>query len=853
LSRFKELIGRSIAYGLHTLNLWGIASTSAIKLKRSDFNLIRYNQTINLRKLLFNMALKKSELYSSLWKSCDELRGGMDTSQYKDYVLVLLFMKYVSDKYAGGTEGLIDVPEGGGFADMIAAKGDKEIGDKLNKIINKLADANDELKGAINVIDFNDSSKLGDGKEMIDRLTKLVGIFEGLDFGRNRTEGDDLLGDAFEYLMRHFASESGKSKGQFYTPAEVSRIISMVIELDKANDTDQSIYDPTCGCGSGSLLLKVHDEARHQTNLELALYGQEMDNATSALARMNMVLHDCPTAEIWQANTLASPHFKSDKNPNELKTFDFVVANPPFSTKAWTNGLNPSEDIFGRFEYGVPPEKNGDYAFLLHILKSLKQTGKGAVILPHGVLFRGNAEGEIRKRLIKQGYVKGIIGLPANLFYGTGIPACIIVMDKENAIDRKGIFMVDASKGFIKDGNKNRLRAQDIHKIVDTFTKQIELAKYSRMVAVAEIEANDFNLNLPRYIDSSEVEDLQDIDAHLNGGIPDADIDALANYWDVFPDVRGELFTVANRANYNLLNVEAAQIKTAIFNHSEFTTFNQSVTDLFATWQSSNVDRLTSIKQGDRAKLLIDNLSENLLETFHDVALIDPYDVYQHLMDYWAETMQDDVYMLLSDGWIANSDLIPKALIIARYFAAEQTAVEKLEMERDDISRQMEELDEEHGGEEGLLVDAKNDKGKLSSKSIKERLKGIKNDSDAVEELTLLERYVLLIEKESTANKKIKDAQKALDLKVFAKYSVLSEDEIKTLVVHDKWLAVLSASVQSELSRVSQALTGRIKQLADRYAIPLPQLIRNVESLSSRVDEHLAKMGFVLNTGEKSC
>lgn len=700
-------------------------------------------------------------------------------------------------------------------------------------------------KSAINVIDFNDSSKLGDGQEMIDRLTKLVGIFEGLDFGRNRIEGDDLLGDAFEYLMRHFASESGKSKGQFYTPAEVSRIVSMVIELGKANDTDQSIYDPTCG--SGSLLLKVHDEARHQTGLELALYGQEMDNATSALARMNMVLHDCPTAEIWQANTLASPHFKSDKNPNELKTFDFVVANPPFSTKAWTNGLNPSEDIFGRFEYGVPPEKNGDYAFLLHILKSLKQTGKGAVILPHGVLFRGNAEGEIRKRLIKQGYIKGIIGLPANLFYGTGIPACIIVMDKENAVSRKGIFMVDASKGLIKDGNKNRLRAQDIHKIVDTFSKQIELAKYSRMVTVSEIEANDFNLNLPRYIDSSEAEDLQDIDAHLNGGIPDADIDALANYWNVFPDVRRELFTVADRTNYNLLNVDAAQIKTAIFNHSEFTTFNQSVTDLFASWQAANLDHLTRIKQGDRAKLLIDTLSENLLETFHDVALIDPYDVYQHLMDYWAETMQDDVYMLVSDGWIANTDLIPKALIIARYFAAEQTAIEKLEMERDDISRQMEELDEEHGGEEGLLFDAKNDKGKLSSKSIKERLKGIKKDSDAVEELALLERYVLLIEEESIANKKIKDAQKALDLKVIAKYGDLSEDEIKTLVVHDKWLAVLAASVQSELSRVSQALTGRIKQLADRYAIPLPQLIQNVESLSSRVNEHLAKMGF------KSC
>jgi type I restriction enzyme M protein len=461
------------------------------------------------------MALKKSELYSSLWKSCDELRGGMDASQYKDYVLVLLFVKYVSDKYAGDPNALLEIPKGGAFADMVKLKNDKEIGDKINKLIGRLADANESLKGAINVADFNDEEKLGKGKEMVDRLTKLVAIFEGLDFGGNRAGGDDLLGDAYEYLMRHFATESGKSKGQFYTPAEVSRTMALVLDLGKASSAGQSIYDATCG--SGSLLLKAHDEARHRTGLDLALFGQEMDNATSALARMNVVLHGCPTAEIWQANTLASPHFKN--KDGGLRTFDFIVANPPFSTKAWTSGLDPANDLYGRFEYGTPPEKNGDYAFLLHMLKSLKSTGKAAVILPHGVLFRGGAEGGIRTRILKQGFIKGIIGLPPNLFYGTGIPACIIVLDKEGAAGRKGIFMVDASKGFIKDGNKNRLRAQDIHKIVDTFTRQLESPKYARLVPLAEVQANDFNLNLPRYIDSSEPADLQDIAAHLMGGI----------------------------------------------------------------------------------------------------------------------------------------------------------------------------------------------------------------------------------------------------------------------------------------------------------------------------------------------
>jgi len=818
------------------------------------------------------MAIKKSELYSSLWKSCDELRGGMDASQYKDYVLVLLFMKYVSDKAASQKGYLLDVPKGGSFADMVALKGDKEIGDKINKIIARLAEAND-LKGVIDVADFNDADKLGKGKEMVDRLSNLVSIFDtpALDFRSNRAEGDDLLGDAYEYLMRHFATESGKSKGQFYTPAEVSRIMAKVIGVGNAKSANQTIHDPTCG--SGSLLLKAHDEAKGHTGLDLALYGQEMDNATAALARMNMILHDCPTAEIWKDNTLSSPHFKSPDG--RLKIFDFVVANFPFSSKAWSNGFDPANDLYGRFAFGIPPKKNGDYAFLLHILTCLKSTGKGAVIHPHGVLFRGGAEATIRREIVNRGYIKGIIGLPANLFYGTGIPACILMLDKENAHARKGIFMIDASKGFIKDGNKNRLRSQDIHRIVDTFTHLREVPGYSRMVPLSEISdaKNDFNLNLPRYIDTTEPEYLQDIDGHLRGGIPDRDIDALERYWQVMPAVRPLLFESAGRPGYSRLKVSANEIKSAILGHVEFAAFNTSVTALFEKWRKANLPRLKAIKPGDKPKALVEMLSEEVLAAFSKARLIDPYDVYQHLVDYWETTMQDDVYLIAQAGLVAaakprlfvttkeqkskeqpdftvgkqkfKSDLIPAGLMIARYFTAERAEIEALEGEVSAIDQQIEEMREEHGGEGGLLEEIVDEKGKIPKKAVVARLTEIGAGAEDAEERKALENYAALLDKQADAKGRLKTAQDALEAKLAAKYGKLTETEIKTLVVDDKWLAHLAADVQSELDRVSQTLTGRIRLLADRYATPLPDLTKEVETLTARVEEHLKKMGAV--------
>lgn len=801
------------------------------------------------------MAIKKSELYSSLWASCDELRGGMDASQYKDYVLVMLFVKYVSDKYADVPYAPITIPDGASFKDMVALKGKSDIGDQINKkILGPLANANKLSE----MPDFNNADKLGSGKDMVDRLTNLISIFENpaLDFSKNRAEGDDILGDAYEYLMRHFATESGKSKGQFYTPAEVSRIMAQIIGIHEAQTTSNTtVYDPTCG--SGSLLLKVGDEA----STDVTLYGQEKDSATSGLARMNMILHNNPTAEIKQGNTLANPLYKTGQG--DLKTFDFVVANPPFSDKRWSNGLDPENDEYERFRhFGVPPGKQGDYAYLLHIIRSLKARGKGACILPHGVLFRGNAEANIRRNLIRKGYIKGIIGLPANLFYGTGIPACIVVIDKENAHNRKGIFMIDASRGFIKDGPKNRLRAQDIHKIVDIFNKRLEINKFSRMVSLEEIEKkNNFNLNIPRYIDGSEPEDIQDIEGHLRGGIPARDIDALDEYWQVCPTLCKALF-IDYRPDYLNLAVSNEAVKTTIYQHPEFTTFMSDMEAHYIDWQQRRAKILKLLEAGCHPKDVIKALSEDLLVHYAGKRLIDAYDVYQHLMDYWAETMQDDCYLIASEGWMAETtsvlvkdkkgkekdkgwacDLVPKELIVARYFSEHQQAILELETGLETVTIQLSELEEEHSGEDSVFAELE----KINKGNVTARLKEIKGDAEAANEETVLKQWITLNKRQAEAKKAIKTVEAELGDLAYQKYPELSGDEIKTLVVDDKWLAVIGSDIHSEMDRISQMLTARVKELAERYQTPLPQQAEIVADLQQKVDAHLERMGFTWN------
>lgn len=557
---------------------------------------------------------------------------------------------------------------------------------------------------------------------------------------------------------------------------------------------------------------------------------------------------------IQTGNTLSDPKFKDGE---QLRTYDYVVANPPFSVKTWSTGLTPANDPYHRFAWGEPPAKQGDYAFLLHIIRALKSTGKGACILPHGVLFRGNAEAVIRTQLVRSGYLKGIIGLPANLFYGTGIPACVLVLDKENATARKGIFMIDASKGFIKDGNKNRLRERDIHRIVDVFTHGEELPAFSRLVPREEIEKNDFNLNLPRYIDTQEAEDIQDIGGHLHGGIPTRDIDVLGEYWQVCPDLRASLFAPL-RDGYSSLAIPHPALKETIHGHPQFSAFISGLTTHFESWRATTAKSLRQLQIDCLPKEIIHQHSENLLAHYEGQPLLDPYTVFQHLMDYWAETMQDDCYLIAADGWVAKSarivetdkkgktkdkgwicDLVPKSLIVARYFVKEQTAIEAQQASLESTTASLTELEEEHGGEEGILGSLE----KIAKAEVSAQLKKVKNDKEAADEATVLKQWLKLNTEESDLKRAIREAEAALDQLAYDKYPQLAEAEIQTLVVDDKWLTAIASAILGEVDRVSQTLTSRIRVLADRYASPLPQIVDEVAALAAKVDGHLKKMG----------
>jgi len=811
------------------------------------------------------MAVKKSALYSSLWASCDALRGGMDASQYKDYILTLLFVKYVSDKFKGVAYGDIDVPKGGSFDDMLALIGNKNIGEEIDKIIAKLAEANN-LRGVIDNAHFNDEDKLGKGKEMVDKLSELLGIFRDQmpDFSRNRADGDDIIGDAYEYLMRNFATESGKSKGQFYTPAEVSRILAKVVGIEHSKAGETTLYDPACG--SGSLLIRAAEAAP----VDVAIYGQEKEGTTAGLARMNLVLHNRATAEIKGGySTFSDPQYKNPNDDGALRQFDFAVVNPPFSDKNWTHGLKE----YGRFDgYGDrPPQRSGDFAWLLHIIKSLKRNGKAAVILPHGVLFRGNAEATIRQSLIAKGYIKGIIGLPTNLFYGTSIATCIIVIDKENADERDGIFMIDASRDFIKDGNKNRLRERDVYKIVTTFNEQIITdSKYARFVLDDEIKnKNAYNLNLTRYINGGAAEDLQSIDGHLNGGIPSADVDSLLLYWDTFPNLQSALFKPIRDGFYSLA-VDKDAIRDTIYGDSDFSAYADKVEKAFESWKACVDSKLCGIDSKTKPKLLITEIAEQILGEYEPVTLVDKYDAYEVLLSYWNNVMADDVYMLVQDGYKAVRDievftktttkkkkdnteetkttetgwdgkLVPKALVIEMFFSAEQKVIDDTEIIIVSVQAELDDLIE-NAEDDSVINDVLKDNGNLDKPGLKKKHKDKTLDADDWKVLQTLSKLVVRVDE---GTKTLKDLRAALDKKTREQYVKLTDEQCVELLLERKWYRSLVSGVYALYMAVSHRIAERVTELAERYERTIPELETEVTELESKVKFHLERMGFV--------
>ena len=715
------------------------------------------------------MAVKKSELYRTLWKACDEIGRGIDPAEYKNYVLLLLFFKYVSDKYKGEVYPQYQIPKGASFDDLIRAKGKTDIGERVDKIIQKFLETN-KLQGILNNVSFNNTDIFGEGKQLVDKVTRLIGTFQNsnLDFKNNRASGDDIIGDAYEFLMMKFAQESGKSKGQFYTPSEVSRTIARLIGISniKQNKNKKwTMYDPACG--SGSLLIRAADEAPKTSNGNsiVSVYGQEFDTLTAGLAKMNLVLHNLGTGEIQRGNTLASPHFTTDYGDyGALRAFDFIVMNPPFSDKHWSAGLKPEEDEYGRFQgFGVPPLKNGDWAWFLHVIRSLSETGKGGIVMPHGILFRGNAEEQIRRNILKKRYIKGIVSLPANLFYGTGIPACIVIIDKENAEQRNGIFFIDASSGFKKDGDKNRLREQDIEKIVCTYNERNEIKGYSRFVTYDEIlNNNDGNLNVPRYVQKIDYSLPQNVSAHLNGEIPLADINSLQVLWDITPQLKERLFNINETKNTAKLKVSPNKTLELIrANKSIKTQAHKEICSLFYEWVSGEAsDLLAEINANSKATYFIRTISGLLLKEYSKSVILKKYDVFDILMNYWNDVMQDDFFLISTQGWqvgneVENNDskktkafegvLIPKAIVENEFFATKLKEIEKLETEASNFEAELQEMFEEQNCEGSLFAEVLNAKGDAVNKTdLKKRIKEL-NSKRTSEDVDILQSLIDLL------------------------------------------------------------------------------------------------------------
>ena len=805
------------------------------------------------------MAIKKSQLYSALWDGCDELRGGMDASQYKDYVLVVLFVKYISDKAKKDSDMLISVPEGCSFDDMVSLKGKTNIGEEMNKILEKLAEANG-LTGVITNADFSDENKLGKGKDMVETVSKLIAVFqrEELDFSNNRAADDDLIGDAYEYLMKNFASESGKSKGQFYTPAEVSRIMAKVIGIGKDERQMISIYDPTCG--SGSLLLRAKAEAKHNVSID----GQEKDLSTIGMARMSMIIHGVDDAELRHGDTLNDPLHK--ENDTTLQTFDYVVANPPFSMKGWRKSAK-EQDIFGRWGFGegfapVPPPGCGDYAFLLHIIKSLKTQGHAACILPHGVLFRGGAEADIRKFLVRKHWISGIIGLPGNLFYGTGIPACIIIIDKEHAVASKGIFMIDAKEGFQKDGAKNRLREQDIKLIIDTWEVHEDVPHYAKFVPFAEIAANDYNLNIPRYVVPEDKEIRQDIYAHLYGGLPAHDVEEImAPLWEACPSLKDRLFHKEANGYYSLVPA-ADSISECVNSDTSYQVQNALYARVIEDWCSDvSADMLSSVKEECEPKSLIERWSRMLLDGAKaGLKLVNPYNVYEILMNYWAEAMQDDCYMISRDGWKVSlnetkkkstfedleCDLLPVSVVVGKFFAANYEAILAKRAEIEQISVEIEGLPEENPDafDESIYeMLEKVNEANVKKAVAAQKKHSIEADARMVE---VWNQYLALCTRKKEASKEHSALVDALTEEVKKKYAAFTADGIRDLVINDKWLKEVRSRSEAENKRVCESISSQVLVLNERYAKPLPTINNEIAKLSAEVDGFLKEMGIKL-------
>ena len=814
------------------------------------------------------MALKKSEIYSTLTKCANKLRSnsGIGAESFKNYVLIILFLKYISDKVKSGDNTVLEIPEGCFFEDIVALKGTKNIGDSLNKIIGKISEANG-LQDIINLSDHDFcDKKLGNAEDSSKLISELVAAFQddGLDFSHNRAADDDLIGDAYEFLMRNFASLAGKDKGQFYTPTEISRLMALLIGIDQDDRPMVSAYDPTCG--SGSLLLRVRAAAKHNVSLD----GQDIDPANIELSYMNMVIHGCETPNILQGDTLNSPKHVVN---GELQTYNYVVSNPKFSLHNWMLTAK-NDDTWGRWnpEMGVPPQQYGDFAFLLHCVKSMKSDGKCAIILPNGVLTRGGDEERLRKWLIEQRLLSGIIAFPANAFYGTSIAGNVLILDNHRVQD--GVFFIDASELGYKDADsKIRLREQDIKRVIDVWRRRKDEPHFAHLstfettqqdgedAPMYEIQRNAFNLNMSRYVVPKDKEIHQNIDGHLHGGIPVADIDRLQKYWDICPSLRTALF-VPFREGFFSLAVEKQSVAEAISNEKSFKTQRDVFDDTIQKWCDQTQPLMLAVGKDSKPKDVIALWGQSLLDTFlKATTLVDAYDVYDQLLGYYNDTLQDDLFMISRDGWMPrlimptkkspkwtdlSCDLLPVDLAVKVFLNDLKWQFDEKTAALADIQEKIQTMTDEN---EDYLDDTLF-YGKLNAANIKKKQKEAKKPemqnvySD--QQRNLWQQYLDLLESEKAVKAEIKALDAQLYKEIVRVYGELTEDDARTVIVNDKWLADISSRIGDEMQTAVHRIVTEVNDMYSRYEFTLGELSQSFAQKEASVFNHLKEMGFEL-------
>ncbi|SQB35496.1 type I restriction-modification system subunit M [Clostridium cochlearium] len=854
--------------------------------------------------------ITSEEIKRRLWDGANELRGSMDASRYKDYMLGLMFYKFLSDKTLDAfrtSARLGKVTEGELVEEYKKAR--EKYGETLDKTIQsvlgyyvlpeylyqtwimdintgdfevqKVTDSlhnfersvaiesgNDDFKGLFSssTIDLTDTALGSNLNERSKNIQALIMLFA--DLNMVALQKGDILGEAYEYLIGQFAMESGKKAGEFYTPHQVSEVMAQIVAK---SSNIESIYDPTVG--SGSLLLTVGKHLDPDAQKNLNYYGQEKNTATYNLTRMNLLLHGVRPEKmtIRNGDTLSYDWPEDPEKPNEGVQFDAVVMNPPYSVKNWNrSGLKVSDP---RFEIAgtLPPDSKGDFAFLLHGLFHLRQSGTMAIVLPHGILFRGGAEGEIRKKLIDKNYIDTIIGLPSNLFTNTGIPVVILILKKNRKLDEP-VLVIDASQEFIKVGKQNVLQEKHIAKIVDTFVERRREEGYSSLVYREDILENDYNMNIPRYVIAKSDEISHDVDAHLLGGIPEKDIKNLKILNTIVPD------TLANalqplRTGYFELAKEISELADEIMQSEQVSAKSEEMKKRINEYIDKYWSILIKVDKQSNINGIMEDMLLDIKEILSSFEFISVYDGYQNIADIWKDSLTKDLELISlsdfytvartrepnmivkgsgnsrreeQDGWI--SSLIPNELIVKQLYNVESSNIENLKQEVSEIEMELEELVEaakvEGSDENEILYECltKNKEGEagnsFTAKAIKDELKEYKKDTD---EYKLLKNVEKLMSYRTKINKEIREKEKELKELVEERILILTEEEIDSLVF-EKWFGNLMEEMISLIEKPLKDELEILKMLDDRYKSTLNDLDEEYSELEASFESLLSEL-----------